>query len=180
MFSSQNKLVAYPFIMDTLLGETGAIWVDKTSDYAVVAQSVNDSWDRGLTLIHRPTGFGKTSFLGLLEFMHDIQTRFIADDALRFTRIGTDFEGWTEPHSEMVLRFDLAFSSSYTEDFSHSFESYIRRVLTGFVCKYQSELKIPDDEFSHVVDVYINDFSAFHNVMVGFAVHSSLLLSTSI
>ncbi|KAK0440518.1 hypothetical protein EV421DRAFT_1961234 [Armillaria borealis] len=130
-----------------LLYSPGVIWADKTS--CIIDLSVESRLLRKLPLVRRPEGFGKTSFLAMLEFFYDCKhfTTPISDAVLKSTRVSDvdpNAPPMVLPHCDLVLTFDLSVPS--VKDFPQSLGFYINSVFRKFLLKYQQELVIkPED-----------------------------------
>ncbi len=130
-----------------LLYSPGVIWADKTS--CIIDLTVESRLLRKLPLVRRPEGFGKTSFLAMLEFFYDCKhfEMLISDALLRVTRVSDvdpDAPLMVLPHCDLVLTFDLSVPS--VEDFRRSLGFYINSVFRKFLWKYHQELTIkPED-----------------------------------
>ncbi|PBK98223.1 hypothetical protein ARMGADRAFT_1075084 [Armillaria gallica] len=131
-----------------LLYSPGVIWADKTAcilDLSVESQLLGYK----LPLVRRPEGFGKTSFLAMLEFFYDCKhfTAPISDAVLKFMRVSDvdpNAPFMVESHSDLVLTFDLSVPS--VKDFRQSLAFYINSVFRKFLWKYRQELMIhPED-----------------------------------
>ncbi|PBK66497.1 hypothetical protein ARMSODRAFT_1021302 [Armillaria solidipes] len=88
----------------------GAVWVDRTSCLLGLHKRWN--FDPGFVLVHRPAGFGKTSFLAMAEFFRDVKHRDspAPRSALLSTWIGDFCAANTYAvnlHADLVLTFDL-------------------------------------------------------------------------
>ncbi|KAK0214532.1 hypothetical protein IW262DRAFT_1406693 [Armillaria fumosa] len=130
-----------------VLYSPGVIWADKTS--CIIDLSVKSRLLRKLPLVRRPEGFGKTSFLAMLEFFYDCKhfATPISDAVLESTHV-SDVDPnaplMVLPHNDLVLTFDLSVPS--TKDFPQSLGFYINSVFRKFLWKYQQELVInPED-----------------------------------
>ncbi|PBK66504.1 hypothetical protein ARMSODRAFT_1086674 [Armillaria solidipes] len=74
-----------------------------------------------LPLVRRPKGFGKTSFLAMLEFFYDCKhfRTPISDAILKFTRVSDadpNAPFMVSPHHDLVLTFDLKFLRKYQQE----------------------------------------------------------------
>ncbi|KAK0481321.1 hypothetical protein IW261DRAFT_1470226 [Armillaria novae-zelandiae] len=135
-----------------VLSSPGVVWVDRTSCLAGLDKQTN--FDPRLVLVHRPAGFGKTSFLSMAEFFHDVKYRDspVSRSALSSTWVG-DFcaiHRYTIVlHADLVLTFDLA--TTHITDFETSLVEHLNTVLKQFLCKYQQELKIPPENMTYYI-----------------------------
>ncbi|KAK0481323.1 hypothetical protein IW261DRAFT_1562609 [Armillaria novae-zelandiae] len=135
-----------------VLSSPGVVWVDRTSCLVGLDKTAN--FDSRLLLVHRPKGFGKTSFLAMAEFFHDVKYRDspVSRSALSSTWIG-DFcaiHRYTIVlHADLVLTFDLA--TTHITDFETSLVEHLNTVLKQFLCKYQQELKIPPENMTYYI-----------------------------
>ncbi|KAK0468654.1 hypothetical protein IW261DRAFT_1612825 [Armillaria novae-zelandiae] len=136
-----------------VLSSPGVVWVDKM--FCLMELEERADFDNGLVLVHRPAGFGKTSFLAMAEFFHDVKYRdsLVSQSALTSSWIG-DFcatHRYTTKllHADLVLTFDLAMTR--VTDFERSLVGYLNTVLKQFLSKYQQELKIPPENMSYYV-----------------------------
>ncbi|KAK0234458.1 hypothetical protein EDD85DRAFT_955275 [Armillaria nabsnona] len=146
--SGQPRVACKSLTAYDLVYSSGVIWADKTSLISSLAE--RSEWSYSLPLIRRPAGFGKTSFLAMLEFFHDVKhsDSSISDAVLKSTRISqycTTTERVTDPHQDLVLTFDLSVPT--VGDFSTSFPQYINSVLRKFLWKYQEELQLKPEKF---------------------------------
>ncbi|KAK0503549.1 hypothetical protein EDD18DRAFT_1422999 [Armillaria luteobubalina] len=131
----------------------GVVWVDRTS--CLVGLDRRADSDRRLVLVHRPTGFGKTSFLAMAEFFHDVKYHDSPESrsALLSTWIG-DFIATNRHeiylHEDLVLTFDLA--ATCVTDFEASLAEHVNTILRQFLFKYQEELQITPKNFSYIYE----------------------------
>ncbi|KAK0452924.1 uncharacterized protein EV420DRAFT_631237 [Desarmillaria tabescens] len=145
--SGHPRVALNALIVHDLLYSPGLIWADKTS--CIIDLSVESQLFRKLPLVRRPEGFGKTSFLSMLEFFYDCKhfAKPISNVVLKCTRVSdvdTNAPLMVVAHRDLVLTFDLSVPS--VEDFHHSLGFYINSVLRKFLWKYQQELMIkPED-----------------------------------
>ncbi|KAK0214539.1 hypothetical protein IW262DRAFT_1300623 [Armillaria fumosa] len=133
-----------------VLSSPGVVWVDRTSCLVGLDKTAN--FDSRLVLVHRPTGFGKTSFLAMAEFFHDVKYRDspVSRSALSSTWIG-DFcaahRYMTALHADLVLTFDLAMTR--VTDFETSLVEHLNTVLKQFLSKYEQELQFPPENMAY-------------------------------
>ncbi|KAK0502155.1 hypothetical protein EDD18DRAFT_1458429 [Armillaria luteobubalina] len=136
-----------------VLSSPGVVWIDRTSCLMGLEELAD--FDNSLVLVHRPAGFGKTSFLAMAEFFHDVKYRDspVSRSALSSTWIGDycDTHRYTIGllHADLVLTFDLAMTR--VNDFERSLVEHLNTVLKQFLSKYQRELKIPPENMPYYV-----------------------------
>ncbi|KAK0187400.1 hypothetical protein F5146DRAFT_1142416 [Armillaria mellea] len=135
-----------------VLSSPGVVWVDRMSCLVGLDKTAN--FDSRLILVHRPTGFGKTSFLAMAEFFHDVKYRDspVSWSALTFTWIGdfcAEHRYMTVLHADLVLTFDLAMTC--ITNFERSLVEHLNTVLKQFLSKYQQELQFPLEHMAHYI-----------------------------
>ncbi|KAK0228807.1 hypothetical protein IW262DRAFT_1456025 [Armillaria fumosa] len=107
-----------------VLSSPGVVWVDRTSCLVGLYRRADS--DRRLVLVHRPTGFGKTSFLAMAEFFHDVKYH-------------------DSPESRSALL------STWIGDFIAANRHKIYLYEDLFLFKYQEELPITPKNFSSYI-----------------------------
>ncbi|KAK0214530.1 hypothetical protein IW262DRAFT_1406688 [Armillaria fumosa] len=135
-----------------ILSSPGVVWVDRTSSLLGLHKQQN--FDPGFALVHRPAGFGKTSFLAMAEFFHDVKHRDspVFRSALSSSWIGGFCAANTHSinlHSDLVLTFDLA--ATRVSNFETSLVEHVNTVLKEFLHKYQQELQIPPESIASYI-----------------------------
>ncbi|KAK0471082.1 hypothetical protein IW261DRAFT_1612298 [Armillaria novae-zelandiae] len=115
-----------------LLYSSGVIWADKTA--CIIDLTVKSRLLRRLSLVRRPEGFGKTSFLAILEFFYDCKhfTTPISDTVLKSTHVfdvDPNAPLMVLPHCDLVLTLDL--SVPLTKDFPQ--ERFLVGPLSSFL-----------------------------------------------
>ncbi|KAK0468653.1 hypothetical protein IW261DRAFT_1573640 [Armillaria novae-zelandiae] len=135
-----------------VVSSPGVVWVDRTSCLVRLDKTAN--FDSRLLLVYRPAGFGKTSFLAMAEFFHDVKYRDspVSRSALSSTWIGdycVAHKCEALFHADLVLTFDLAMTR--VTDFERSLVEHLNTVLKQFLIKYQQELKFPPENMAYYV-----------------------------
>ncbi len=151
------------------MSSPGVVWVDRTS--CLLGLHKRRNFDPGFDLIHRPAGFGKTSFLAMAEIFHDVKHRHspTSRSALSSTWIGDFCAANTHTinlHADLVLTFDLAVTR--VADFETSLVEHVNTVLRQFLYKYQQELQIPPENISSYI--YEDGIYSLAGVLVWFSV----------
>ncbi|KAK0502156.1 hypothetical protein EDD18DRAFT_1100642 [Armillaria luteobubalina] len=135
-----------------VLSSPGVVWVDKMSCLVELDKTAN--FDSRLVLVHCPAGFGKTSFLAMAEFFHDIK---YCDSPMSRSALSSTWTGdfcathryMTVLHTDLVLTFDLAMMR--ITDYETLLVEHLNTALKQFLSKYEQELHFPPESMAYYI-----------------------------